>query len=164
MAALLVALVAVLSIAPFTVSASTGSSDGSQGCTVNWSTPSGTYIQGETESAVITTTCTGNGAWLLCQIAPPSILTCLSPQNIVDHGTFSCPCPSGTTLFSLQLPVGNYLFVAIVGTQVISSDLAVSIFQVVTPQFPAGVVTAVITPIAALGGYWLFAKKRQPAV
>lgn len=164
MASSLVALVVLLSVTPFAASANTGPTSGVQSCTVNWSLPHGTYTQGETETASITTNCMGNGAWLLCQINPPSVLTCLKESNIVAHGLFSCPCPNGYTFFNMQLPVGHYLFVAIVGTHIMCKNLAVAPFQVVTPQFPAGVLTAVATPMAALGGFWLLAKRRQAKI
>ena len=65
---------------------------------------------------------------------------------------------------SVSLPVGHYFFIAIVGTHIIGKNLAVAPFQVVTPQFPAGVLTAVATPMAALGGFWLLAKRKQPKI
>lgn len=160
----LVVLVVLLSVTPFAVSADSGPTSGVQGCTVNWSLPHGTYTQGETETATIATNCEGSGAWLLCQITPPSVLTCLKSSNIVAHGLFNCPCPDGYTFFNMQLPVGHYFFIAIVGTHIIGKNLAVAPFQVVTPQFPAGVLTAVATPMAALGGFWLLAKRKQPKI
>jgi len=56
--------------------------------------------------------------------------------------------------------MGKYMFIGIIGAHVISKDLAVSTFEVM-PQFPAGTMTAVIAPIAALGGFWALSKRRQ---
>jgi hypothetical protein len=118
----------------------------SSGCTVTWNVPTGTFSAGSTESASVSTTCSGEGAWTLT--SQPS-------GTLVSANTFSCPacgCVS-TSLFSSVLSKGAYQFTAEFNGEHFAFSFVVSDFFVV-PEFPLAVLGAVV-PFAALGAYAL---------
>jgi hypothetical protein len=128
------------------------------GCTVTWTNPSGTYNPGQTVAAYVSTSCEGAGSWTI---------TSQPGGQEVASGSFTCGS-SGCSVVQLwsytagsaPLVAGSYQYSAQFNGASKSYSFTVSGF-IVTPQFPAGVVLAVLAPIAALVGY---AKFRKPAL
>ncbi len=137
----------------------------SSSCTVVWTLPTGTYGLGSTVSAMASTTCKGTGTWMICYgSASPPFIPCTT-STAAAYGTFSCNGVSCTTLFSYTagkapLTVGMYsVWTSFKGT---SSQSSWGISNLtVTPQFPAGIILAVLAPVAGLIGY---AKFRKPTL
>lgn len=129
-------------------------------CPVTWNAPNGTYTPGESVTASISADCGGKGAWAITN----------SSNVIVAYGLFTCPdhkyggCGHDKVLFTYTagltpLTPGSYNFTADFNGQEMVHSFKTSLFTV-TPEFPAGMILAVIAPLAALFGY---VKLRRPS-
>ncbi len=128
------------------------------GCTITWTNLSGTYNPGQKVAEYVSTSCGGAGSWTI---------TSQPGGQEVASGSFTCKSSGCTevqlwsyTAGSAPLVAGSYQYTAQFNGASRSFSFTVSDF-IVTPQFPAGLVLAVLAPIAALIGY---AKFRKPAL
>lgn len=133
-------------------------------CTSGWNVPAGTYAPGTTLTGTFTCSTTGSGSWTVYSCSAYSgtnNINCVGATTYIS-GSFSCPC-SSITLFSQAFPQGDYQFQGSFNGGGTTQSFDINNYNV-TPQFPAGMILAILAPIAALIGYSKFRKPAFPKV
>jgi hypothetical protein len=122
----------------------------SNGCTITWTNPSGTYSPGSAIDFTVSTACAGSGLWLLSS---------QTSGSLVASGSFMCGssgCTNTATLTctagSAPCTPGTYLYTALFNGAKFSFSFTVSQFMV-TNELPAGILLGVLAPVAGVFGY-----------
>lgn len=149
-------IVALFTLVVFTaivpsVMVSNATAKGPKPCnaSVYWSSnisPSVEYAPGTSLYLTVTEKCPASGS--------ATITTPTGTSTV----TFTCPCSATTVYMASPTTPGLYSISASIATSEYSTGWGINFS--VTPQFPAGMILAVLAPIAALLGYVQF---RKPA-